>query len=474
MSGKAKVLGMIIAGFLVIGAILSASRAIRLDNPGLSRFDSYGKGRNGGGGGSMENLGAEEKDIPDAAIAQTMEDSGKKPESFRENREKKTKFEPFSVIDDGTPLPDNQEYTGIVCNMKDSDSERISIRMPDGELLEEEVSTFHLNNIWFSVPKGGSRCFGVPIFSTEYYAEGEWEKQKEWDDVEGIDYPDFNEGMETARALIREGYLQKDLENFLLRYPEISPGEREYALYLTGGGRTDRESDDTSWWELDYMLTTTAENGEQVAVAYLDITKIIKAQGWESTDDARCRIWSGESGYWRLLEDPATDLGEIWISQIPEEDFSEEEKARAYVESRGADFDRLLPKGADREVSWECRKEETGWYDYLVYSGTTDTYELTLAIPLMEEGEGGWYLASRIRKEAAQKKLCEDTLFTMMRTFHRERYAYTVKEGETLSGIYRRYGEKEKYSFEWFMQYNHIDNPDLIYPGKRLKFPYLR
>ena len=53
----------------------------------------------------------------------------------------------------------------------------------------------NLNNIWFSVPKGGCRWFGVPVFSTEYYAEGELEQEEEWHDVTGIDCPEFNEGM---------------------------------------------------------------------------------------------------------------------------------------------------------------------------------------------------------------------------------------------------------------------------------------
>ena len=82
--------------------------------------------------------------------------------------DREPEFAPFSVIDDGHALPDNQEYTGLVCSIKDSLPETISVTFPDGEVREEEVSTMNLNNIWFSVPKGGSRCFGVPVFSTEY------------------------------------------------------------------------------------------------------------------------------------------------------------------------------------------------------------------------------------------------------------------------------------------------------------------
>ena len=388
-----------------------------------------------------------------------------------ERDSRKMDFVPFQVVDDGAVLPDNQEYTGIVCNIEDTFSEEISVKLSDGKIREEEVTTMNLNNVWFSVPQGGSRCFGVPIFSTEYYAEGEREQEQEWHDVTSIDCPEFNVGMEEARKLIREGYLQEDLENFLLKLPEINPTERKYTLYLTGGGRTDRKSDDTSWWELDYILTTAAENGEVVPVITIDITKIIKAQGWESTDDAYCRIWTAESGYWRLLEDGATDLGKIWLSQLPEEDFSEEEEVRSYVEKMGGNFDLLLPSGADRQIKWECSEGKFGWYNYLIWTGTTDTYEISLAIPLMEPESGGWYLASRIRKEAAQKDMCADTLLTMMQTFHLDSSTYAVRKGDTLWEIYKRYMNEEEYSFREFSEYNGFKNPGWLYPGWRVRFP---
>ncbi len=406
---------------------------------------------------------------PAVALAAGAEASDGKREDGVLDRE--PEFAPFSVIDDGHALPDNQEYTGLVCNIKDSLSETISVTFPDGEVREEEVSTMNLNNIRFSVPKGGSRCFGVPVFSTEYYAEGEWEQQKEWHDVTGIDCPEFNEGMETARALIREGYFQKDVEEFLLQFPEINPVEREYTLRLTRGGRTDREEDDTSWWELDYILTTTADNKEVVPVATLDITKVIKAQGWEPMDDAHCRIWTSESGYWRLLEDGTADLGEIWISQVQGEDFSDADTVRSYVENAGADFDRLLPAGADRKIKWERREEKVGWYNYLVWKGITDTYEVTLAIPLMEPEAGGWYMASRIRKEARQKGMCEDTLLTMMQTFRLEDSVYFVQKGDTLWGIYKGYMNENECGFREFVDYNGIRTPGLIYPGQRVRLP---
>ena len=385
-------------------------------------------------------------------------------------RREGVEFAPFEVVDDGTPFPANQEYSGVQCNIKDTRTDMISPGQSDGSGTMEEVSTMELNNIVVSVPKGGTRAFGVPVFSTEYYTDGEQEAKDEWHDVEGAECPEFDEGMDTARRLIREGYFQKPLEDFLLRYPELEPESRAYRLILTGGGRTDREEDDTSWWELDYVLVTTAENGETVAVAHIDITRVIQAQGYPEWRPAAYRIWSAESGYWRLLEDPLSDRGKAWISQVPDMDFSREDAVRAFVEEQGADFDLLLPGGAEREMDWSCRKEEGFWYDYLIWSGTTDTYELTLAIPLMEEGAGGWYMASRIRKEAADKELCRHTLDVMRKTFHEIPYVHIVKQGESLWSIYLEYGNgyPPYRDFGAFVKSLSLADPDRIYPGQRI------
>ncbi len=366
-------------------------------------------------------------------VVSAKESSGKKAGGFPK----------IKVVDDGEPLPDNVEYMGLVCNIKDTYSEMIKVEQSDGSRKEEEVSTMNLNNIWVSVPGGDmrTRAFGVPIFSTEEYTEKEWETKDKWHNVVGEDVPEFEAGMETARRLIREGYFQKPLEEFLSGYPEIHPKEREYTLIFTGGGRTDRKSDNTSWWDLNYILTTKAETGEQVTVATIDITKVFLVQGEEGWDDAHYRIWSAESGLWKLTEDPAKDLGRTWISQVPDQDFSDEKKVRAYVDACGADFDLLLPSGVDREVDWACKKETKGKYEYLIWSGTTDTYELTLAIPLMKKGAGGWYMASRIRKESLQKEGCRHVLSVMMQTFRESDYVHVVREGENMWKIYKQHGK---------------------------------
>ncbi len=395
-------------------------------------------------------------------------------EDMNEEKETSTSsFAPIEVVDSGEALPANQQYTGLTCNIMDTFSETRFVEQSDGSLREEEVSTMRLNNVRFSVPEGGTRAFGVPIFSTTYPGAREREAKEQWHRVEGEDCPEFNAGMEQARKLILEGYFQKPLENFLSWYPEISPMDRTYRLLLTGGGKSEREEDDTSWWQLDYVLVTTGDDGEMVAVASIDITKVTMAQGVPVSDDAQYRIWSAESGYWKLAGEPAEDRGRIWISQMPEMDFTEEEQVRFLVEEQGAGFDSLLPSGADRQVEWDCRKKQGEWYDYLVWSGETNTYELTLAIPLMEQGAGGWYMASRIRKEAENKDLCHYTLAVMMGTFHEEPYVHCVKYGESLWSIYEKYQEEcagPGYSFRDFSAENGGGKPDLIYPGQYVTF----
>lgn len=379
----------------------------------------------------------------------------------------------IQVEDDGRELPANQEYSGLICNIKDTYSEMMSVTASDGSVGREKVMTMNLNNIWVSVSGEGTRAYGVPIFSTDIQSSREREVKDKLHHVSGHDCPRLNDGIDAARKEIMDGYFQKPLERFLSGYPEIRPEKREYTLRLTGGGWTDREEDDTSYWELDYALTTLSEEGENITVATIDITRVVKAQGFSVTDDAHYRIWSAENGMWRLMEDPADDLGRVWVSQIQGEDFCQEDEVQAYVEGKGAGFDCLLPAGADPDVEWECRKVNGRWYDFLVWKGNTSLYELTLAIPLMDEGAGGWYLASRIRKEAADKETCEHILSVMMQTFRAEEYVHRVREGESLWSIYKAYGGQDTgYEFSQFIKDSGAGNPGLIYEGQYLEIPW--
>lgn len=386
-------------------------------------------------------------------------------------------FAPITVEDDGRETwkkkwgEEAQQQFGV--SIYDSLLQEQYLRQEDGSILRETVHTMHLNNVWFSVAGEGTRAFGYPVFTTELFADGEWEAKEEWHDrdVTSRCYEAaFNEGMEQTRQLIKEGYLQEFLEVYLKQYPEIEPEQRMWTLSFIDGGHTDREMDDVSWWELSYRLSTTVENGEIVTVGWLDIHKTVKAGDFAFLDDADYSMYPDGRGIWRLLEEAATDKGVVWIDQMPGEDFSDEQAVREFVERQGAGF--LLPPGADEDVKWVCQPAENYWYDYLVWHGYTADYELTLAIPIMPEDSGGWYMASRIRKEALEKEECAHVLSAMMQTLRTEPYTYTIKEGDTLTKISRKYmpGNLPD-SVRAMEQLNEISDPDLIYPHQQIILP---
>lgn len=386
-------------------------------------------------------------------------------------------FAPIVVEDDGRETwnkkwGEDDDPEGIVTQY-DYFSEERYLRQEDGSIRREQVDTMHLNNVWFSVPDGGTRVFGYPVFSTELMAEGEWEAKEEWHDrdVTSRQYDEaFNEGPERTRELISQGYLQQFLETYLKQYPEIMPDKKAWTLRFNGGGHTDREEDGVSWWELSYSLTTPGENGEIITVGWLDIHRTVSAGTFACFDDADYSMYPDRGGIWRLLEDGSTDRGKVWIDQLPEEDFSDEQTIREFVEEQGAAF--LLPSGADADVKWICSPTRSYWYDYLVWHGFTADYELTLAIPVMPEGSGGWYLASRIRKEAADKNACEHVLSSFMQTLRTQPYIYTIREGDTLSKISQKYitGNIQE-AVNDVKQMNGIADPDLIYPKQQIRLP---
>lgn len=394
-------------------------------------------------------------------------------------KEREWHFRQIAVEDDGKEtwerVLEEEMASSVTVNEYDYFSEEQYVIREDGSVCLEDVDTMHLNNVWFSVPgEGGTRVFGEPVFTTELMAEGEWEAMDEWHerDMTSRQYDAaFNAGMEETRQLIKGGYLQAYLETYLKQYPEFDPDERTYTLQFISGGKTDRNEDDTSWWDLNYRLVTTGENGEIISMGWLEIHKTLKARGYAVTDDADYSMYSDGRGFWRLLEDTATDKGQIWINQLPEEEFSDIRAVRAFIEKNGAAL--LLPEGADAKLIWKYRKEEGFWYDYLLWYGETADYEVTFAVPLMPEGSGGWYLASRIRKDAADKQACAHVLSVMMQTLRTEPYVYTVKEGDTLIGISRKYihGEGTEYAYRQIAYLNGISDPDLIYPGQQFALP---
>lgn len=178
------------------------------------------------------------------------------------------------------------------------------------------------------------------------------------------------------------------------------------------------------------------------------------------------------------MEDPAMDKGEVWLQQIRGNVLSDEAAIRRFVEEQGASI--VVPRGADMQVEWECHRQEEFFYDYLVFQGETVDYEVTLAIPLMGKQEEGYYLASRIRKEAEDKSACNHTLSGMMQTFQGVPYLHIVKEGESLAKIAEKYQGTQK-GYPWLKRYDDgtdeavpFENQNLIYPGQKVWVPFSR
>lgn len=366
-------------------------------------------------------------------------------------------------------------------NIIDTGAAEVYLVQENGSVKKDSGISIEINTTKFFVPDGGSRCFGVPNFSTEIYGEGEWERRQELDEIDliGNDCEDFNPGIDVTRQLVNDGYLNKKITKLLSRFPEINPYERDYTLRLVNAGTTLREDDQTKWWDVDYALYTEADNGEEIMLVYIDITRVTLAQGevWD-WDDAHYRIDAVVENLWRLMEDPAMDQGEVWLQQIRGNVLSDEAAIRRFVEEQGASI--VVPRGADMQVEWECHRQEEFFYDYLVFQGETVDYEVTLAIPLMGKQEEGYYLASRIRREAEDKSACNHILSGMMQTFQGVPYLHVVKEGESLAKIAEKYqGIQEGYP--WLKRYDDdtgeavpFENQNLIYPGQKVWVPSCR
>lgn len=379
---------------------------------------------------------------------------------------------------------EKQEDDSIFVRMTtlvDTGSDAVYLLQEDGSARKEEGISIHINTAQFFVPDGGSRCFGVPNFSTELFGEGEWEARQRLDNIDliGNDCAAFNGGIDVTRQLVDSGYLNDEIAGLLMRFPEIDPFSREYTLRLVNAGTTLRQEDQTSWWDVDYALYTEADNGEELMLVYIDITRVTLAQGeaWD-WDDAHYRIDGAVENLWQLMEDPVKDKGEVWIQQIRGDSFATEEAVKRFVEEQGAAL--LVPRGADAAVDWSCRRQEEYYYDYLVWQGETMDYEVTLAVPLMEKPDEGYYLASRIRKEAEDKSTCRLSLSGMMQTFRGVPYLHVVKEGESLSKIAERYAGTQ-YVYPQMKLYDETSgemtffpDPNFIYPGQKVTVPSAR
>lgn len=385
------------------------------------------------------------------------------------------------IISESRGMDEEQSDTPFFAkaNLIDTGHDSVLLLQEDGSIGEDEGIRIELNTVNFLVPDGGDRVFGIPNFSTTIYGDGEWEKIREMHDInaEGDDCADFNGGIDATRQLVNEGYLDVKISELLGRYPEIDPFGREYTMRLTYAGETFRESDQYGCWDVDYTLYTTAADGEEVGLLTVEIYMTTLSNGSpQDWDDAHYRLWAWPYALWRLMEDPVKDRGRIILQQIVGDVFADEETVRSFVEEQGAAF--FLPEGVDTKVQWSCRRQEEFFYDYLVWQGETADYAVTLAIPLMEKADEGYFLASYIRREAEDQETCRHILSGMMQTLRGRQYLHVVKEGESLCRIAEKYmGHQNWYREIWFYDETNdamvpVSNPDLIYPGQKVYVRY--
>ena len=366
------------------------------------------------------------------------------------------------------------------------DNDSIYLRQEDGSVRQENRSIITMDTAQFFVPEEGlwnrsRRDFDSEIlrYATHLYGVGKETTFMKYKYVEFSDNcADFNAGIDTVRSLVSEGYLNERITDFINVFLQTDRYEQEYTLRLLNVGETLMESAQDRWWHMEYGLYTKADTGEELMLASVYISGNILKQGEPQDDDAMYRIEPSMEGLWKLEEDPAKDMGDVWLQKIEGDYFASEESVRRFVEEQGAAF--LLPEGVDGTINWNCRRQEEFYYDYLICRGETTHYEVMLAVPLTEKRDEGYYLVSVIRREAEDKTICHHILSGMMQTFRSEKYLHVVKEGESLCKIAEKYmGSQLLYSSLQmydeekgsFVLYSDMSNPNLIYPGQKVYVP---
>ena len=355
----------------------------------------------------------------------------------------------------------------------------IYLRQEDGSVGEERGSIIQMDTVQFFVVKEGIRSNGnlnteEMRYVSHLYGVGEKTILNSY--CEGRDIcEEFSSGISTVRRLVCEGYLDEEITDLINLYPKINPHEREYTLRLVDAGEMLMESTWDRSWHVEYGLYTEADTGEEFQIASVYIARDILKQDEPQDNPAMYRIELSMEGIWQLMEDPAGDMGDVRLQKVEGDAFASEESCRRFVEEQGAAF--LLPEGVDAAINWKCRRQEELYYDYLVWQGETADYEITLAIPLMEKQDEGYYMASVIRREAQDKAPCHHILSGMMQTFRGMEYLHVVKEGESLCKIAEKYmGNQDGYSS--LLLYNEADDklesfadPNLIFPGQKVYVP---
>ena len=363
----------------------------------------------------------------------------------------------------------------------DLNEDSLYLRQEDGSVREEGGCLIQIDTVQFFVPEEDlqnrrQRDFDREKlrYTTHLYGVGERTSINDWHVIRDA-CAEFNSGIDTVRRLVREGYLNERITDLIDLYPKINPYEREYTLQLIDTGETLIEENQDRWWHVEYGLYTKADTGEELQLASVYISKELLNQGEPQDRAAMYQIEPLLGNLWQLAEDPAGDMGDVWMQKVEGDVLSCEEAVRRFVEEQGAEF--LLPEGVDASINWSCCKQEEFYYDYLVWQGETANYEVTLAIPLMEKQNEGYYLASVIRREAEDKAVCHHILSGMMQTFRDMNYLHVVKEGESLCKIAEKYiGYQDFYLLLLFFneadnKLETFENPNLIYPGQKVYVP---
>ena len=419
----------------------------------------------GDAAGQQESQMSEETDEPEAG-AHNESDMPKTKEAFPEI----TVIDTLPAVDETvprelTPLPSSKIF-----NILAWEEEKQPVRQQDGTISHQERTVIHAvchdHDVSFSIPDGGQTGLMGSGVRVEYIGEREREVLRELDDknVAGDDCEEFNEGMAKTRQLIADGFLQDAFARYLSNFPELELENKKLTLELRSAARTDRMEDSTSWWELDYELYVELADGSRQFIATMDITKVFLVQGEENLwNDAQYRIWGYPNLMWELLEQPEEDMGEAMFTVLPEGTFTDEASICAFMERFAA----------ERQITWECTegiRENSIWYEYLVWKGDGGGYQYQMAVPIMKEGAGSWLIQAKIKTGAESPEACRNALTVFMETFHANPYCYRVKRGDTLSDIARIYlGRDDRYPL--LAEVNGLANPDLVYAGQWIEVP---
>lgn len=347
------------------------------------------------------------------------------------------------------------------------------LRRPDGSAELTFGKNNGINTVQFFTPYVDvNKAYGVPNYLVEFYSEEEKEKEGLWDQIDmgGGDYADFNGGIDVTRELVASGYLQEEITKLLDRFPEIHPHERTYTLRLVNAGATFRQEDQTGWWDVDYVLSAKADNGEELRLVYVDIHRLMG--DWHDTN---CTMDVSEKSLWKLLEDPAENKGRIWLQHIRGDSFRDEASVRRFVSEQGAET--VLPDGVESDIAWDYSRQELFYYDWILCQGETADYTVVLAVPLMEKQEEGYYLAGRIGREVKDKTEYQNLLSSIMQTLRGIPYLHVVKKGECLSEIAEKYCGGQA-AYPQIRLYDEaaggampFADPNLIYPGQKVMLP---